>query len=113
MWFFDRVKETSSTTGTGTVTLLGAVTGYITFSSVIGTGNYTYYVIEINSLGQWEVGRGTLSSSTTLTRDLVLSSSNGGALVNFSAGTKNVFLTNPADQIEKANEATQRTWFGV
>jgi hypothetical protein len=92
----DRVKETTTTTGTGTVTLLGASTGYQSFS-VIGNGNTTYYTIAGQTGSEWEVGIGTYTSSgTTLARNTVLSSSNANALVNFSAGTKDVFVTMPA-----------------
>jgi hypothetical protein len=91
----DRVQETSTTTGTGTFTLNGAVEGFSSFS-VIGDGNTTYY--SITSQGtQFEIGIGTYTSSgTTLSRDTVLASSNSNNLVNFSAGTKNVFVTYPA-----------------
>ena len=92
----DRVQETTTTTGTGTVTLAGAVTGFQSFAAV-GNGNSTYYTIAAQSGSDWEVGIGTYTSSgTTLSRDTVLSSSNSGSLVNFSAGTKNVFVTFPA-----------------
>ena len=90
----DRVQETTTTTGTGTVTLAGAATGYQTFAAV-GNGNSTYYTIEGGA--EWEVGIGTYTTSgTTLSRTTVISSSNAGSLVNFSAGTKNVFVTYPA-----------------
>lgn len=93
----DRVKETTTTTGTGTVTLLGASTGYQSFSA-IGNANTTYYTIAGQTGSEWEVGIGTYTSSgTTLSRDTVLASSNGGSLVNFSAGTKDVFVTQPAE----------------
>lgn len=92
----DRVKETTTTTGTGTVTLAGAVAGFDAFS-VVGDGNTTYYAIVAQTPGEWEVGIGTYTSSgTTLSRDTVLASSNSGAAVNFSAGTKDVFVTYPA-----------------
>lgn len=92
----DRVQETSTTTGTGTFTLAGAVTGFQSFS-VIGNANTTYYAIVMGS--EWEVGLGTYTSSgTTLSRDTVLESSNSGNKVNFSAGTKNVFVTYPAEE---------------
>jgi hypothetical protein len=92
----DRVQETSTTTGTGTITLAGAVSGFQSFS-VIGNANTTYYAIVGGS--EWEVGLGTYTSSgTTLSRDTVLESSNSGSLVNFSAGTKNVFVTYPAEK---------------
>ena len=94
----DRVKETTTTTGTGTVTLLGASTGFQSFA-VIGDGNTTYYTIAGQTTSEWEVGIGTYTSSgTTLARTTVLSSSNGGSAVNFSAGTKDVFVTYPASK---------------
>ena len=94
----DRVKETSVTTGTGTLTLAGASSGYQAFS-VIGDGNTTYYAITDPVTGDWEVGIGTYTSSgTTLSRTTVLSSSNVGNLVNFAAGTKDVFATYPAEK---------------
>jgi len=93
----DRVKETTTTAGTGTVTLLGASTGYQSFA-VIGNANTTYYTISAQSGTEWEVGIGTYTSSgTTLSRDTVLASSNAGSLVSFSAGTKDVFVTQPAE----------------
>jgi len=93
----DRVKETTTTTGTGTVTLLGASTGFQSFAAV-GNGNTTYYTIAGQTGGEWEVGIGTYTSSgTTLARTTVFSSSNSGSLVNFSAGTKDVFVTYPAE----------------
>ena len=94
----DRVQETTTTTGTGTLTLAGAVTGFQSFAAV-GNGNTTFYTIADQSGSNWEVGVGTYTSSgTTLSRDTVLSSSNSGSLVNFSAGTKNVFVTLPASR---------------
>ena len=94
----DRVKETSTTTGTGTINLAGAETGYEGFVAGIGTGNTTYYAIELNSAGEWEVGIGTVTDATpdTLSRDTIITSSNSDSAVNFSAGTKNVFCTLPA-----------------
>lgn len=96
--FMDRVKETSTTTGTGDLTTAGAVTGFITFNTAFSTNQWFDYCIEAVDgsgvpTGDWEVGRGYLSASTTLKRDRVLASSNAGALVSFSAGTKNVFCT--------------------
>jgi hypothetical protein len=92
----DRVRETSTTIGTGTITLAGAVSGFQSFSN-IGNGNTTYYTIAGGT--EWEVGLGTYTSSgNTLSRDTVLSSSNSNSLVNFSAGTKEVFVTYPADK---------------
>ncbi len=92
----DRVQETTTTTGTGTLTLGGAVTGYQSFSA-IGNANTTYYAIYGTGSSEWEVGIGTYTASgTTLSRDTVLASSNSGSLVNFSAGTKNVWCDYPA-----------------
>jgi hypothetical protein len=92
----DRVQVTSTTTGTGTFTLGSAVAGFQDFSA-IGDGNTTYYAIVLGS--EWEVGLGTYTSSgTTLSRDTILESSNGGTAINFSAGTKNVFVTYPAEE---------------
>lgn len=94
----DRVRETTTTTGTGTVTLSGtAPTGYQTFSTAIGNANTTYYTI--NAGFQWEVGIGTYTAAgLTLSRTTVLSSSSGGALVDFAVGTKDVFVTYPAEK---------------
>jgi hypothetical protein len=92
----DRVQETTTTTGTGTLTLAGAVTGYQSFAA-IGNGNTTYYCITDGT--NWETGLGTYTSSgTTLARTTVLESSNSNNLVNFPAGSKNVFVTYPASQ---------------
>jgi hypothetical protein len=91
----DRVRETSTTTGTGTLTLAGAVSGFQTFSSAIGNTNTTYYTI-INGT-EWETGLGTVAAGT-LARTTVLESSNAGSAVNFSAGTKDVFGTYPASK---------------
>ena len=94
----DRVKETSTTTGTGNFTLAGAATGFETFNTGIGTSNTTYYCIFNQGTNEFEVGLGTLSASTTLERTTVISSSNSDAAVNFSAGTKDVFCTLPASK---------------
>ena len=90
----DRVRETTTTTGTGTVTLAGAVSGFQSFSA-IGNGNTTYYTIAGQGTSEWEVGIGTYTASgTTLSRDTVLASSAGAPTkTNFSAGTKDVFVT--------------------
>ena len=94
----DRVKETSTTSGTGTFTLDGAVSGFETFSSAIGNTNTTYYAIVVQGGSDFEVGIGTVGAGT-LSRDTVLSSSNSDALVNFSSGTtKDVFCTLPASK---------------
>jgi len=93
----DRVKETTTTTGTGTVTLGGAVSGFDTFAAGIGNSNTTYYCIQLGA--EFEVGLGTLAGdSSTLARTTVISSSNSDNAVNFSAGAKNVFCTLPASK---------------
>jgi hypothetical protein len=95
----DRVLETSSTTGTGTLSLNGATAGYQGFAAAVGNLNTTYYTITFESAGEWEVGIGTYTTSgSTLSRDTVLDSSNSGSLVTFSAGTKQVFVTYPGDK---------------
>lgn len=91
----DRVKETTTTTGTGSVTLAGASAGFQSFS-VVGNGNTTYYTITDGT--NWEVGLGTYSTTgPTLSRDTVYESSNAGAKVNWGAGSKDVFVTLPAE----------------
>lgn len=94
----DRVQETSTTTGTGAFTLIGAVAGFRTFASVCSTNDTVYYYIEaINTggipTGAWETGLGTYSGTNTLTRTTVTASSNAGAAVNFAAGSKRVALS--------------------
>ena len=94
----DRVKETTTTAGTGTVTLLGAATGFQSFA-VIGNGNTTFYTIASQTGNEWEVGVGTYTSSgTLLARTTVLSNSAGTqpSALSFSVGTKDVFVTYPA-----------------
>ena len=93
----DRVKDTTLTTGTGAVTLSGvSPSGYQSFSA-IGDGNTTYYTIA--GLGEWEVGIGTYSATgPSLSRDVVLASSNAGSVVTLPAGIKDVFVTYPAEK---------------
>jgi hypothetical protein len=94
----DRVQETSTSTGTGTISLAGAVTGYQSFA-VIGNTNTTYYTIADQSGSNWEVGIGTYySGNTSLARTTILASSNANAAVVFTAGTKSVFVTYPAEK---------------
>ena len=103
----DRVKVTSTTTGTGTFTLGSAAAGFQDFS-VIGDGNTTFYTIAGVGSGQWEVGIGTYTASgTTLSRDTILESSNSGNAVDFSAGDKDVFVTYPAEKAVYFNAAGQ------
>ena len=95
----DRVKETTTTTGTGTLTLGGAVTGFETFAAGIGNSNTTYYAVILPGSAEFEVGLGTLNSdSSTIARTTIISSSNSDNAVNFSAGTKNIFCTIPASK---------------
>ena len=96
----DRVKETTTTTGTGTVNLAGAETGFETFVAGVGNTNTTYYAIVHQSAAEFEVGLGTVSDSSpdTLSRTTILSSSNSDSAVNFSSGTKDVFCTLPASK---------------
>ena len=96
----DRVRETTTTTGTGTLDLAGAVSGFRTFVSGIGDGNVTYYAIVHRTAAEFEIGIGTVTdaSTDTLSRTTVLSSSNSNSAVTFSAGTKDVFCTQPASK---------------
>jgi hypothetical protein len=105
----DRVKETSTTTGTGTFDLAGAETGFESFVSGIGNGNITYYAISNDGTAEFEVGFGTVIDATpdTLSRDTIISSSNSDALVDFSAGTKTVFCTLPASRTPSAGMTAQ------
>ena len=96
----DRVKETTTTTGTGTINLAGAETGFETFVAGVGNSNTCYYCIAHQSADEFEVGLGTVTDATpdTLARTTVISSSNSDSAVNFSAGTKDVFCTLPASK---------------
>ena len=107
----DRVKETSSTSGTGTITLTGAYTGYRTFNSCVTSGSTVYYTIHNTTSpndGEWEVGVGTFTSPASLSRDTVLSSSAGGTTKTAftSASTLEVFITQPSEQALYTNQAT-------
>ena len=96
----DRVKETTTTTGTGTFNLAGAVTGFETFVAGVGDGNTTYYAITLPGTAEFEVGLGTITDASpdTLARTTIISSSNSDSAVNFSAGTKTIFCTIPASK---------------
>ena len=106
----DRVKETTTTTGTGTVSLAGAVTGFETFAAGVGNSNTTYYAIVHQTANEFEVGLGTLDGdSSDLARTTVISSSNSDSAVDFAAGTKDVFCTIPASKLifeDANNDAT-------
>jgi len=102
----DRVKETTTTTGTGAVSLAGAVTGFETFAAGIGNSNTVYYCIAHQDQAEFEVGLGTLDGdSSDLARTTIISSSNSDSAVDFSSGTKDVFCTIPASKLifEDAN----------
>ena len=95
----DRVKVTSTTTGTGPMALGSAVTGFETFAQGIGNNNETYYCIFNQGTTEFEVGRGTLDgTSANLARTEVISSSNSDSAVSFTSGTKDVFCTLPASK---------------
>ena len=95
----DRVRETTSTAGSGTQTLGGAVDGFQTFAAGIGNDNTTYYAISLNRASEWEVGRGTLNGdSSELARTEILQSSNSDNAVVFTAGSKEVFCTLPSEK---------------
>ncbi len=112
MIFYDRIKETTATTGTGDVTLDGAASGFIAFSTVYPLAvTRVPYVIALGT--EWEVGIGTLTSPTVLVRTTVKASSNADALVNFGAGSKDVFSCVPAFWATKLitrGEATALTY---
>lgn len=110
----DRVFETTTTTGTGTVNLDGPVTGAQGFVAGVGDANNTFYVIEDGT--DWEIGVGTVTSGVpdTLSRDTILASSNSGAAVNWGAGTRNVFVSMPAGKqplLDRANTFTGNNTF--
>ena len=94
--YFDRVKETTTGTGTGAVALGGAVVGFQAFNARYGNGDTMHYCIVQSTTGAWEVGLGTWVTGNQLQRTAVLSSSNADALVNFAAGSKDVFVVLPA-----------------
>lgn len=103
----DRVKETSTTAGTGPLSLAGALTSFRAFSAVMSVGDTCWYGMHAvdtngNPTGEWEVGIGTYSGANTLTRTRILSSSNAGAAVDFAVGTKHVWIDNPAAIVAEA-----------
>lgn len=106
-YFSDRTKETTTSTGTGAITLAGtAPTGFQTFATGLGAGSRRCgYCIAGGS--EWEVGKGTFNGTTGLTREQVRSSSNANALVNFSAGTKDVFVSSSGELLDNANAGFQ------
>lgn len=114
----DRCKETTTTTGTGSLTLAGAVSQYQSFNTAFGVdpNRLIQYAIVGQTGTEWEVGLGRLTASGTLTRDKVYASSNSNALVNLSAGTKDVFATLIADFAENASQGlaqvTAMGWAG-
>lgn len=108
---FDRIKESSTSTGLGAITLTGAVSGFKAFASVFTVADTCFYCIQHATDGTWEVGVGTYSAANQLTRTTVLSSSNANAAVNFAAGSKVVFLTDPANTA--ATRSLQRTLLGI
>jgi len=95
----DRVKETTTTTGTGDITLAGAVAQFVSFNSAFGLSRYFQYAIVGQTGTEWEAGLGYLSGTTTLVRETVYASSNAGALVNFSAGPRDVFASLLAENV--------------
>jgi len=107
----DRVKESTTSTGTGTINLEGTSDGFQGFVAGIGNGNTTYYAISHQTASEWEVGIGTVTDAATdtLSRDTIISSSNGGSAVNFSAGSKDVIATLPSSKsyvLDNAGDTT-------
>ena len=101
----DRVKETSTSTGTGTINLAGAEIGFESFVAGVGSTNNTFYCISHDGTAEFEVGIGTVTDATpdTLSRDTVISSSNSDSKVDFTVGTKTVFCTYPAKRAPSAS----------
>jgi hypothetical protein len=108
----DRIKEVSTTTGAGTVVLAGAVVGFRAFSAVCANNDTFYYCIDGGSTGEWEVGYGTWTTGGNMVRTatgVYTGSAGVGVLVNFSAGTKTVFITAPAEQVGTSNVISSPT----
>ena len=99
--FHDRIKETTTTTGTGDLTLLGAVSQFKAFSPSFATNEPFYYCILGQTGTEWEVGKGYLSGATTLVRSRIFESSNSNSIVTLSSGTKDVFVTIPAERLNE------------
>jgi hypothetical protein len=97
----DRTKETTTSIGTGDIALLGAVSQFVAFSTNFVIGEPLYYAIVGQTGTEWEVGRGEMLTSSSIRRIQVFESSSGNALVNFSAGTKDIFSTIPSERIEE------------
>ncbi len=107
--YADRVKDTTTTTGTGDITLSGtAPTGFVAFDDVFAVSDLFTYCISSSGGAEWEVGQGYLSGATTLVRDVIQASSNAGAAVNLSAGTKDVFVTIAASDMTMVMSSTQQ-----
>lgn len=106
MKYADRIRETTTTTGTGTLNLGGAVSGFRSFVAGVGTGAVVYYLITSRDWPEWEIGVGTVTDATpdTLSRSRIIASSNSGRAVSFSAGTKDVRLVHPANVIDGASQ---------
>lgn len=106
-YFADRVQDVTTSTGTGAITLAGTPpTGYRTFATAFGSSSFMVQYCIVGG-SEWEVGKGMFNGTTGLTRDSVRSSSNGGSLVNFSAGNKDVFCTASSEIIDNANVGLQ------
>jgi hypothetical protein len=110
----DRVRDTTTTTGTGAVTVSGtAPTTYRTFSTVCSTNDTFFYAIVHQTADEWEIGLGTYSASNQVTRTTVLASTNSGSAVSFSAGTKDIFITNCANQIQNVRNTQTASYTTV
>ena len=110
----DRVRDTSTTAGSGSFSVSGtAPTGYRTFSAVLSVNDTFYYSIQHQTLNEWEVGLGTYSSANTFARTTIYSSSNAGSTVTFSAGTKDVFITMAASRTPQLDASGNATALGI
>jgi len=108
----DRVREASTSIGTGALVLSGAISGYQSFSAAIGNTNTTYYGVTNSGTAEWEVGLGTISAGL-LTRTTIFASSNGGAAVVFTTGTKDVFCTYPASRAINLDASSNAVGLGT